>query len=468
MFKGQSLQLQPLDGGFVELRFDREGAAINKFDADTLDELRQAGRELAQAEGIKGLLVTSAKNAFIVGADITEFGKAFEQPPEDIAAWVVKTNEIFSAIEDLPFPSVAAVNGLALGGGFEMALSADYRVMATAAKLGFPEVKLGIIPGFGGTVRFPRLVGADNAIEWISGGTQNRADKALKVGAVDAVVEAEKLHDAALQLLKLAAQGKYDWQARRAQKKAPLQLDPVEAAMVFQTSLGFIQGKAGKNYPAPVQAVKCIQKAAGKSRDEALKIEAEGFATLAKTTASDALIGLFLNDQLIKKKGKAFVKAGKKVERAAVLGAGIMGGGISYQSAVKGTPVVMKDIADAALDLGMSEANKLLAKQVARGKLNAAKAGEILGMIRPTLNYGDFKTVDVVVEAVVENPKVKKAVLAEVEGQVKDDAILASNTSSISIDELASALKRPENFLGMHFFNPVHRMPLVEVIYGEK
>jgi 3-hydroxyacyl-CoA dehydrogenase / enoyl-CoA hydratase / 3-hydroxybutyryl-CoA epimerase / enoyl-CoA isomerase len=214
--------------------------------------------------------------------------------------------------------------------------------------------------------------------------------------------------------------------------------------------------------------VKSIQKAAAKTRDDALKIEGQSFAKVAKTTVADSLIGIFLNDQFLKKKAKGYIKAGKKVEQAAVLGAGIMGGGIAYQSAVRGTPIIMKDIADKALDLGMSEANKLLSKQVERRKLTPEKAGKTLAMIRPTLNYGDFKNVDVIVEAVVENPKIKKSVLAEVEGLVKDGAIIASNTSSISIDELATAMKKPENFLGMHFFNPVHRMPLVEVIYGEK
>ncbi|HEX4896173.1 MAG TPA: 3-hydroxyacyl-CoA dehydrogenase NAD-binding domain-containing protein, partial [Solimonas sp.] len=199
-----------------------------------------------------------------------------------------------------------------------------------------------------------------------------------------------------------------------------------------------------------------------------LKLEGQGFAKVAKTTVADALIGLFLNDQFLKKKAKGAGKLAKPVKQAAVLGAGIMGGGIAYQSAVKGTPIIMKDIADKALDLGMSEANKLLSKQVERKKLKPEKAGAILSTIRPTLNFGDFQNVDIVVEAVVENPKVKKSVLAEVEGIVKPGTIIASNTSSISIEELSTALKHPENFLGMHFFNPVHRMPLVEVIYASK
>ncbi|MDI3258237.1 MAG: fatty acid oxidation complex subunit alpha FadB [Sinobacteraceae bacterium] len=468
MYQGLSIQVRLLEGGIAELCFDRKEDAINKFDARTINELREATAKIAATPGIQGLLVTSAKETFIVGADITEFGKNFSQPEEEIAKWAIEANKIFSAVEDLPFPSVTAINGLALGGGFEMALSTDYRVMSTKAQVGFPEVKLGIFPGFGGTVRFPRLVGADNAIEWIAGGEQQKADAALKIHAVDAVVAPEKLRAAALRILELAHRGAYDWQARRAQKKGPLKLPPLEAMMVFETAKGYIAGKAGKHFPAPLAAVGVIQKAAGKSRDEALVIEGQGFAKIAKTQTADCLIGLFLNDQLIKKKGKQYAKIARPVKQAAVLGAGIMGGGIAYQSALRGTPIIMKDIADKQLDLGMSEANKLLAKQVERKKLTPEQAGAILAKIRPTLNYGDFGHADVVVEAVVENPKIKKAVLAEVEGLVRSDTVIASNTSSISIDELASVLKRPENFLGMHFFNPVHRMPLVEVIKGAK
>lgn len=467
IFSGQSIQCKMLDGDIAELCFDRQDEAINKFDAVTVKELGQAAAAL-QNSGAKGLLVSSAKAGFIVGADITEFGALFKGTDEDLLKWLADANAIFSAVEDLPFPSVTAINGIALGGGFEMCLSTDYRVMSEQAQVGLPEVKLGIYPGFGGTVRLPRLIGADNAIEWIAGGTPQKPAAALKVRAVDAVVTPDNLRDAALALLQDAAAGKFDWQARRAQKKGPLLLNPIENMMVFETAKGFIAGQAGKHYPAPVEAVKRIQKASGKGRDEALKIESEGFARVARTTTANSLISLFLNDQLIKKKSKGYAKQAHRVKQAAVLGAGIMGGGIAYQSALKGTPIVMKDINDAALGLGMGEAAKLLNKRVAKGKMSAADMAKVLSHIRATLSYGDFQNIDVIVEAVVENPKVKKSVLAEVEGVVGENTILASNTSSISIDELAAALKRPENFCGMHFFNPVHAMPLVEVIRGAK
>ena len=468
MYQGQSIRVGKLDNGIAELCFDRKDESINKFDARTVQELAEAVAAIQKDGTIKGLIVTSAKDAFIVGADITEFGKSFQLPEEEIAKWAIETNKVFSAIEDLPFPSVTAINGIALGGGFEMAQTTDYRVISAKASIGFPEVKLGIIPGFAGTVRFPRLVGADNAIEWIAGGEAAKPDAALKIRAVDAVVPPEKTREAALKLLALAQSGAFDWKARRAQKTGKLKLGPIEAAMVFETAKGFIAGKAGKHFPAPVAAVTSIQKGAGKTRDDAIAIESATFAKLAKTQAADSLIGLFLNDQLLKKKGKAYSKIARPVKQGAVLGAGIMGGGIAYQSASRGTPVIMKDIADKALDLGMNEANKLLSAQVGRKKMTPEKAGAVLSTIRPTLNYGDFGAVDVVVEAVVENPKVKKAVLADVENIVRADTVIASNTSSISIDLLAADLKRPENFLGMHFFNPVHKMPLVEVIKGAK
>ncbi len=467
IYSGKSISCELLDGGIAELKFDRQGDAINKFDAQTVGELKAAAEALAKSKA-KGLMVTSAKDVFIVGADITEFGKTFSGSEDDLLKWLAEANAVFSAVEDLDMPSVTAINGMALGGGFEMCMATDYRVASATAQVGQPEVKLGILPGFGGTVRLPRLIGADNAIEWIAAGNPSKADAALKVRAVDAVVAPDKLRDAALALVKDCMAGKFDWRARRAQKKAPLMLGPIESMMVFETAKGFIAGQAGKHYPAPMEAVKVIQKAAGKGRDEAIKIESQGFAKVARTSVANSLIGLFLNDQLLKKKAKAATKIAKPIKQAAVLGAGIMGGGIAYQSAVRGTPIIMKDIADKQLELGMSEANKLLARQVERKKLTPEKAGDVLSKIRPTLNYGDFGNVDVIVEAVVENPKVKKSVLAEIEKLVRPGTIIASNTSSISIDELATAVQHPENFLGMHFFNPVHRMPLVEVIYGAK
>lgn len=468
IYEGKAITVNMIEGGIAELKFDLQGESVNKFDRVTLEDLKAAVAAIQANTEVKGVLVSSGKDVFIVGADITEFGEAFKLSEEEIAAWVAEANVIFNAFEDLPVPSLVAINGIALGGGFEMCLAADIRVMSEKAKVGLPEVKLGLMPGFGGTVRLPRLIGADNAIEWICMGAENRADKALKFGAVDAVVAADKLRDSAIAMLNDAIKGDINWEARREEKKSKLMLNAMEAMMVFETAKGFVAGQTKGHYPAPIEAIKVMQKAAGQGRDKALEAEAKGFAKLAKTTESQALIGLFMNDQLLKKKAKAYDKQAKDTNQAAVLGAGIMGGGIAYQSALKGTPILMKDIAEAGIELGLNEANKLLARRVDKKRMKPLEMGEVLNRIRPTLSYAEFNTVDVIVEAVVENPKVKKMVLAEAEDKVSENAIIASNTSTISIDLLAADLKRPENFLGMHFFNPVHMMPLVEVIRGAK
>ena len=470
IFSGKAITVTQLDNGFAELNFNLEGDSVNKFNALTTDELRQAAETLRSADNVKGLLVTSGKDVFIVGADISEFGNNFSESEEDIAAGVLETNKsVFNVIEDLPFPSVACVNGFALGGGLEMALTCDYRVMSTAAKIGLPETKLGIIPGFGGTVRLPRVIGADNAIEWIASGKEQRADAALKAGAVDAVVEPAKLKEVGIAMLEQAVAGKLDYQAKRQEKLQPLQLNDIEMMMSFETSKAFVAGQAGPHYPAPVTAIKVMQKAAKLDRDGALAEEAKGIAKLAKTEVAKNLVGLFLGDQELAKTGKTWAKKSTaKVEKAAVLGAGIMGGGIAYQSALKGTPIIMKDIAQEGIDLGLSEATKLLSTRVKRGRMTAEQMAGVLNAIDPALSYEGMETADIVVEAVVENPQVKHAVLAETETKLKEGAVLTSNTSTISISYLAEALKRPEDFCGMHFFNPVHKMPLVEVIRGEK
>ncbi len=304
---------------------------------------------------------------------------------------------------------------------------------------------------------------------WMATGADKRPADALKAGAVDAIAEPEQLRDVTLATLKNAIDGNLEYAERRARKHGPLPLNDTEAMMSFFTIKSMVAQQAGKNYPAPIKVVDVIEQARSMSLDDALDVEADGFAELATTPVASALVGVFLNDQLLGKKAKGWEKkADKKIERAAVLGAGIMGGGIAYQSALKGTPIKMKDINQDGLDLGLSEANKLLAKRVSRGRMTPDQMGDVLNSIDPTLTYAGFEDVDIVVEAVVENAKVKGIVLAETEKEIDKDAVLASNTSTISITSLAESLERPENFCGMHFFNPVHAMPLVEVIRGEK
>lgn len=468
IYQGKALRASFLDDGIAELCFDLQGDSVNKFNRLTLQELDEATQALAEEPSLKGVVVSSAKPVFIVGADITEFSETFKLSDPELREWASHANGIFNRFEDLPVPTVVAINGIALGGGFEMCLACDYRVMSSAAVVGLPEVKLGINPGFGGTVRLPRLVGCDNAMMWVATGDQKKPDAALKDGGVDAVVAPELLHEAAVDLLKGCIAGEFDYQARRDEKKSPVKLNDIERMMSFTTGKAMIAQQAGKNMPAPITAAKSMERNATFGRDDAIEVEIDHFIKLVRTPQSNALIGIFLNDQAVNKTAKSFAKSGGDVNQAAVLGAGIMGGGIAYQSAYKGTPILMKDIAEEGLNLGMKEAGKLLSKRVSRGRMTPDKMATVLGSIRPTLDYTGFDKVDVVVEAVVENPKVKHAVLAETEKHIRKDAVLASNTSTISISYLAQPLDRPENFCGMHFFNPVHAMPLVEVIRGEK
>ncbi|WP_318442385.1 fatty acid oxidation complex subunit alpha FadB [Photobacterium leiognathi] len=467
IYQGETLSVSYLEDGIAELSLNAQGP-VNKFNISTLESFNQALNALYQQPDLKGLIITSAKEAFIVGADITEFLGLFAKPEAELSQWLSHANDIFNKLEDLPVPTLSAINGYALGGGCECVLATDFRVADTKARIGLPETKLGIMPGFGGTVRLPRLIGADSAMEIITAGKDKKAQDALKLGLVDAVVEPDNLKCAALAMIKSAIDGKLDWQQRRQQKQAPLGLNKIEATMSFTTAKGMVAKVAGKHYPAPMAAVTTIEQAARCSRDEALTIENQHFVKLAKTDVAEALVSIFLNDQYIKGQAKKATKAAKPTDHAMVLGAGIMGGGIAYQSALKGTPVLMKDIAEASLTLGMTEAAKLLNKKLERGRIDGLTMASVLSSITPSLHYAGADSVDVVVEAVVENPKVKAAVLADVESQVSDDTVITSNTSTIPINLLAQSLKRPENFCGMHFFNPVHRMPLVEIIRGEK
>ncbi len=468
LFKGKAIEVSMLESGIYQMLFDLQDSSVNKFNKQTLSELSDALDKLEEQSDLNGLLICSAKNSFIVGADITEFLSFFAGEEAAIVELARGANKLFARLEDLSCPTVVAINGDAMGGGFEICLACDYRVMSRKAKVGLPEVKLGLMPGWGGSIRLPRLIGIDNAIEWICGGSAKRADAALSQGAVDAAVAPEQLQAAAIDLLQSAIAGKYDHKIARAQKLAPVALNDIEKTMAFESASAVVSAKAGPHYPAPMLAIDTIRKHVALERDAAIEVEAAAFGKLAKTEVAENLIGIFLKDQMLKRKGRMLTKAATKVEKAAVLGAGIMGGGVAYQSASTGTPIIMKDINESALQAGLEEADKLLLKQIDRSRLDARKMAVVLNRIQTTLSYGDFNSVDLVVEAVVENPKIKMSVLAEVEQSISEQAVLTSNTSTISIDLLAQGLKRPESFCGMHFFNPVHIMPLVEIIRGEK
>ena len=469
MFEGNTLSLTTLDNDYAEIKFDSQSGSVNKFNAETLAELRQAMDMLKQQQGIKGLLLSSGKSVFVVGADITEFKGMFSASKEQFieAAYVV--NELFSEIEDLPYPSVAAINGFALGGGFEVCLACDCRVISSKAAIGLPETGLGIIPGWGGTVRLPRLIGYTDAVQWIVSGQQQKPAAAQQAGAVDVIAEPEELRTESLKVLQEMVDGTRDYEARRLQKTSPLTLSDAELEAAASNYRAAVVGKLGSHYPAQLKAIDLVAGAASLGREEAVRRENVAFYEISQTPQARALVGLFLNEQYVVKlaKNRAVAHKPEPIKTAGVIGAGIMGGGIAYQNAIRGYSVVMKDIAQPALDLGIDEATKLLSKSVSRGKLTEDKAQQLLSSISPTLVDSDITGCEILVEAVVELEVVKMQVLAAAEALLPTTSIMTSNTSTISINRLAEPLQRPENFCGMHFFNPVHAMPLVEIIRGE-
>jgi 3-hydroxyacyl-CoA dehydrogenase / enoyl-CoA hydratase / 3-hydroxybutyryl-CoA epimerase / enoyl-CoA isomerase len=461
LYRGKALRADLGDDGIVTLCFDREGESVNKFDSLTVSELAAAAEQIRSSNAARGVLVTSGKPVFIVGADIFEFTATFSQPEEAIRAHVAQQNRAFTAVDDLPIPTVAVINGLALGVGFEMALACDARVMSNQTGVGLPEVTLGLFPGFGGTVRLSRLIGAAAAIEWITSGKQQDAARALASHAVDEIAPPENLlAGARARLEKLIDSG--SWRESRRRRHGPVA--PTDAS-----PYGVARGASGKNaalQPAALAAVDLLERAANVDRDAALALETEAFAKIARTQAAASMIQLFINGQLVQKKARAQAKNAAQVRRAAVLGAGIMGGGIAFTSASRGIPVLMKDIVQDQLDAGMAEVDRLLARQVQSKRTTEEQSRAVRQSIQPTLNFDGFADVDVVVEAIVENLSVKKRVLADVQTRIGAQAVLASNTSSLSIGEMATALPDPGHFVGLHFFNPVPAMPLVEVIRG--
>ncbi len=259
IFSDNAINVDFIQGSIANLVFDLEGESINKLSKAVVEQLDEAVSAIEDNESIKALIISSNKDVFIVGADVTEFLGFFELAEKEFIHWIESTQALFNRIEDLPIPTVTAINGYALGGGCELALTTDYRVMAHTARIGLPEVKLGIFPGWGGTVRLPRLIGADNALDWICTGDQKKAKEAFKVHAVDSIVDVAQLKDAAMHIVQQCLDGKLDYQKRKQEKRQPLQLNQVESIMAFESAKAVVAAKAGRHFPAPIAAVETVQ-----------------------------------------------------------------------------------------------------------------------------------------------------------------------------------------------------------------
>jgi 3-hydroxyacyl-CoA dehydrogenase/enoyl-CoA hydratase/3-hydroxybutyryl-CoA epimerase/enoyl-CoA isomerase len=459
--EGRYLSLTRLGDGVMEITLDRRDDSINMLDEHFTSELGLLLDTIRSDGSLRGVLLSSAKRAFLVGADLNVLLKLCDRPAGELAAFSLENGKVLSTLEDLPVPVVVAINGYALGGGLELALCADYRVLASDGQVGLPEVSFGIVPGWGGTVRLPRLANCQVALDWIVGARPQMPPKALEDGVVDALSHPAQLRQTALHWLHRAMRDELDWRTRRRRCKGAFEFEDSAIALARDKAQ-----KGARFLPAALAVVDLLVRCAPLDRDAALSHEAETFARLVKTPTARALVAAYLSNQRLTKSHKNQAVEGNRVGRAAVLGAGIMGGGIAFTSALNRIPVLLKDISKKALNLGTGEARKLLLKHVEAGRMPQEQADAVLASIVPVLEFEQFDTVDLVIEAVVESLDVKREVLANVESLVKPGTVLASNTSSLSIAEIAAALKRPEDMVGLHFFNPVHQMPLVEVIRG--
>lgn len=454
------------------LTFDLPNEKVNKLSTPVMTELK-AHLDNLKNSTYKMVVFKSAKpKIFIAGADIEEIKQL--QTAEQVKAAVSSGQQIFNMIEDLPMPTMALVNGACAGGGCELILACDYRIASddSSTRIGLPETQLGILPGFGGCIRLPRVVGLQASLDVILAGKLLKAQKAQKIGLVDYVVHPNLLDSfAATQMKKIIEDGA---QKRRKKFKARglvnVLLEGVLKSVVYsQARKGVLKLTKG-HYPAPIAALDVIRKTYGSSdRERALQIECEHFIECAVTDISKNLIHVFYLTEMVKKQtGVSSGAKAKPVKHIGVLGAGTMGGGIAYVAADKGIDVRVKDISHDANAKALKHARDLWSKLVKKKVIDSYQFTQKMSLVSTSLDFSGFKNIDVTIEAIVEDMGVKQKVIAQTAEQMRPDAIIVTNTSSLSVTEMAKGHPRPEYFAGMHFFSPVHKMPLVEVIRGEK
>lgn len=449
------------------LFFDCPGKKQNVLSTDAMTQLDQLLDQVPSDAA--GVVIASGKDSsFIAGADISEIDGI---ATAELARYKAHQGQaIYNKLASFSVPTVAAISGFCLGGGCELALSCTYRVAGLDPKtlIGLPETKLGILPGFGGTQRLPKIVGIRKALEMILSGRTVDARAAYKMRLVDRLAAPALVLDAAIAILRE--------RPAPARPKLSLVDRVIESKLLrnwlLDRALAEAEKKSKGFYPAIPSVIDVFRRTLelpidkGGVNSEGLKIEAESFAQLVLTDVSANLRFLFFLDEE-QKKYAPYKSAPSNVRGAAVLGAGVMGGGIAWAFSSKGLPVRVKDIRSEALLSALAKADEVYRGDVKRRKATPIAAKRGMSRISVGLDYAAFPRADIVVEAVLERMEVKKHVLAEVEAQVRVDTIIATNTSGLSIDEMASVLKRPEKFGGLHFFNPVHRMPLVEIIRGK-
>ena len=454
------------------LSFDLPGKGANVLSRAVLDELAEHLNRLEKEAGLKGLILTSGKpGIFIAGADLREFVAQLSAPKSEVIALCRRGQDLFRRLSTAPFVTVAAIDGICVGGGAELAIWCDRRIMTTnpRTEFGFPEVKLGLYPGWGGTVRAPRIVGLGNAVEMITSGESIGGTQAVLSGLASDLVPADQLLAAAIRLVQNEQQTK-EYLADRERWRGPAAFNPTELGFLGATASAMIQQETKGHYPAPAAALELMLETCGLPEQAALEKEAAGMAELFGSPINAALINVFfLTDRNKRDTGLERTDLNAvKISCVGVIGAGIMGSGIAAANLKQQIPVALTDASSDALTAG---ARNVLEEATYNKKLKgpdpqkALSLGPLLGVSHHLEELADC---ELVVEAVVENIDVKKRLLSQLEPQLGPEAILASNTSTIPITRLAEGLARPEQFCGLHFFNPVRRMKLVEVIRGKR
>lgn len=451
-----------VEEGIARITFDLPGEKVNKLSREVIARLSEVLTELeASAATCRGAILRSEKDGiFLAGADVAEIGAVATE--RDARAAVRAGQELMDRVEGLPFPVVAAIGGICLGGGSEIALACDGRVGSDHPRfqIGFPEVNLGILPAWGGTTRLPRLIGLAAACDLILTGRSIDARKAQKVGLLDRAVAHAELDRRALELLLELIEGR---KPRRPRPSWLLEKNPFGRALLFSQVRKRVMEKTKGHYPAPLRALEVIRKGRG-SRARSFELECEEASRLITSEISKNLVYLFfLNDAAKKSRGAGR----KKLESAGLLGAGTMGGGIARLLASRDIPVRLKDVSPEALGAGLKAARAIFDGRVKRRRMASRELEKKMALITTTLDWRGFHSTDFVIEAIVEDMAIKKAVLRELEAEIPNDCIVATNTSTLSVTEMQSVLSHPGRMAGFHFFNPVDRMPLVEVIRGE-
>ena len=459
------VDLEP--AGIAVVTFDMPGSKANTLGAPMLAELDQVLGELEQTPNLRGVVFKSGKpGMFIAGADIKELAVA---NPEQTRQLVGRGLAVVARFEKLPCPTVVLIDGACVGGGLELALGFDYRLAGSHPKveIGLPETKIGIIPGWGGTQRLARLIGPGVAAELIAAGETVSATRARDLGIVFDAVPSDRLLAEGRRLL--AGDAGAHVELRR-KKSLPVGLTAEQASFTFQTARSQILAKTKGHLPAPLAAVAAIEQGCNLPLDAGLAVETEHFIPLVGSPISRNLIALFfLNQRLAKDPGVADASiTPKPVERVGVVGAGIMGAGIAGAHLVRSISATLVDVAMPPLEKGVAAITKTLEVRVEKKKLKPEEFVHALSRLTTSTSHAGLADCDVVIEAIVENETAKSALLRDIGSRLKPGAILASNTSTISIARLAVASPSPERFAGMHFFNPVDKMQLVEVIRGPK